>query len=84
MTDLDAAIRAKLDRQRDTMTVDGMFISDITGDWEGALVAVLNIHKRDDRCCCTECQESGLGWDGQMPYPCPTVRAIAKGLGIET
>jgi hypothetical protein len=45
VTDLDAAIRAKLDQQRDTMTLDDMFVSDITGNWQDALLAVLGLHR---------------------------------------
>lgn len=53
MTDLDAAIRAKLDRQRDVMTLDDMFVSDITGNWQDAILAVLDVHKSCSNHCAT-------------------------------
>lgn len=93
MADLDAAIRAKLEG---ISTASGDLCDELCGDDEGescahdgwddvssALLAVLDVHACDDRGCCTECRESGLGWDGPVPYPCPTVMEIAKGLGIE-
>lgn len=78
MTDLDAAIRKRL-----ALHDDGNYFSYDSETIQGAVFAVLDLHKRNDLGCCTECKEIGLGWDGPARYPCPTVRAIAKGLGIE-
>lgn len=84
MTDLDAAIRAKLDRQHSTMTIDGEFVGDITGDWQDALLAVLDLHKPGrPGWGCDHCDTGDVGCNVSNDWPCPTVKAIAKGLGIE-
>ena len=81
MTDLDAAIRAKLDRQRDVMTLDDMFVSDITGNWQDALLAVLDLHGNYDTDPCLKLDD-GAWWDPALFEDCPTVRAIAEKLEI--
>lgn len=103
MTDLDAAIRAKLNSEgldgfesRPCLSVEGC---DVNGfdEMRAALLAVLDLHRpREDewlqvrgldgtvRRPCRQC--SGLGTGGMITaiyYPCQTVSAIAKGLGIE-
>jgi hypothetical protein len=79
VTDLDAAIRERLalDENSHYFRYDSEMI-------QGAILTVLDIHKRNGPGCCTECWEFGPGYEGEpVPYPCPTVLAIAKGLGIE-
>lgn len=87
MTDLDAAIRERLEI-RDTgesTDFDPRFVYDCELV-QGAMLAVLELHRPEAysrRPFCAHCRESGIGYEGAVPYPCPTVLAIAKGLGIE-
>lgn len=83
MTDLDAAIRAKLDKYDRSMLDTGSQWG--VEEMQAAILVVLDIHKRNGPDCCTECWESGPGYEGEpVPYPCPTVLAIAEKLEIET
>jgi hypothetical protein len=89
---LDAAIRKRL---YDISATCGALCDVLCGEdedcahdaWDSAgaaLLDVLDVHKRDGRGCCTECRESGPGYEAEsVPYPCPTVRAIAEQLEIE-
>lgn len=84
MSDLDAAIRAALDEF-------------CTTDWcaekgKAAILAVLELHQpesvdyidadRQDRTS-SDCETCGAIGGVVDTWPCPTVRAIAEGLGIE-
>lgn len=85
MTDLDAAIRAKLEIQDsgEYTAYDPRFVYDCE-IVQTALFAVLELHKRSHFSDCTECRESGPGYEAEpAPYPCPTIRAVAEKLGIE-
>lgn len=87
MPDPDARIRARLDR-------DGE-IEDFGDAWEDydaarrALLNVLDLHKPRGTTVaakvvydCEYCRDTN--WGGpDVPWPCETVEAIAKGLGIE-
>lgn len=77
MSDLDAAIRARLKRPSDAWgnLIDGY------GALAGALLAVLDLHAAPERALPGEihCGEL-MDW---VQGGCPTVRAIAKALGIE-
>lgn len=82
MTDLDAAIRERLAVDEDStyFRYDSEMI-------QAAMLAVLELHRPEAysrRPFCAHCRESGIGYEGAAPYPCPTVLAIAKGLGIKT
>lgn len=78
MTDLDAAIRERL-----ALDEDGHYFRYDSEMIQGAVLAALDLHERNDRGYCTECWEFGPGYEGEpVPYPCPTVQAVAKGLGI--
>lgn len=49
----------------------------------GAVEAVLDLHAPDQRGNCSECRDGGPGYEAEpVKAPCPTVRAIAKGLKI--
>lgn len=93
MTDLDAAIRAKLNSERldgfesrPCLSVEGC---DVNGfdEMRAALLAVLDLHKRSNNRRlqgCTECSATEVDRDWTVvPYPCPTVRTITEALGIE-
>lgn len=83
MSDPDAAIRTRLDEYDDSMTRTGSLWG--ADEMRNALLAVLVAHERDSRGHCTECRESGPGHEAEsVPYPCPTVLAIAEKLGVET
>lgn len=83
MTDLDAAIRDRLNKyDRSVLDTGSQWGAE---EMQAAILGALDIHKRNGPGCCTECWESGPGYEGEpVPYPCPTAPAIAKGLGIET
>lgn len=77
MTDLDAAIRAKLEAWYDGHTIGSERMRD-------ALLAVLDEHPLNDD---HDCVEDIVGYSVQAWYrdkPCPTWLAIAKALGVET
>lgn len=90
MTDLDAAIRAKLDRiaEQDgdcTLQCGASCASGGYGLAVDALLALLDLHKPFDPGDGPVCEAELTGvWAASDPkYPCATVLAIAKALGIE-
>lgn len=75
VTDLAAAIRAELAAEVEDEG-DARRMSD------AALFAVLELHKPFEELTCScskEFENHYVSW----PYPCPTLLAIAKALGIE-
>lgn len=78
MTDLDAAIRARL---------EDFCVSDMCAEaGKAALTAVLDLHKpgpatHGHENLCGHCSNPASGHF--VHDPCPTVHAIAKALGIE-
>jgi hypothetical protein len=87
MTDLDRAIRAKLDQFTEDYFLVGEYGSNPGpghNEMRDAILAVLDLHgpsDLDDPRWCGSC----IGNDGYgiVSIPCPTVRAIAKALGLE-
>jgi len=74
MTDLDAAIRAALDD----------FCTDMCAQaGKAALLGVLDLHGSYDTDPCLKL-DNGAWWNPEQFGPCPTIRTIATGLGIET
>jgi hypothetical protein len=91
MTDLLAAIRERLEivDSGDFTTYDGRFVYDCEFP-QAALFAVLELHRPEPgtlgavAAVCAHCREGGSGYEAEpVLYPCDTVKAIAKGLGIE-
>ena len=89
MSDLDAAIRAKLDEWQQFRRQDGAIAEGYGYDeMAAAIVAVLDRHKPagDEHFaasfagCCAVC---GTYYEYPVAYRCPTVRAIAEKLGVE-
>ena len=83
MTDLDAAIRARLNEFDASMTATGGLWG--AEEMRAALVAVLDRHKLNPH-------PSGLGpycevcvggYEGVSEWPCQTVKDVARALGIE-
>lgn len=72
MTDLNAAIRRELDQfcESDMCAEKG----------KAALLAVLDEHPLSQDHICVKDISAGLWYEDE---PCPTLLAIAKGLGIE-
>lgn len=93
MADLDAAIRAGIDEavQQIKGCDPDTFVAMAADELRDALVAVLDLHSP---VAATEemevgellCAADGPSEDEHLMkrYPCPTVRAIAKALGVET
>lgn len=97
MTDLDAAIRERLDgwlddicgRWRDDCPVEG---HSEAIKMRGALTAALDLHKprwagigsKPHVKDCSVCMDIGPEICNPTGYPCETVEAIAKQLGLET
>lgn len=85
MTDLDAAIRARLVlHDSGEATVLDMRCAYDCETTQAALLAVLDLHHPDDCGDCSACTR----WEDDMvahamEYPCPTLRAIAEKLGVE-
>lgn len=74
MTDLVAAIRAELDD----------FCSDQCAKMgKTALLGLLDLHGSYDTDPCLKLDD-GAWWNPELFGPCPTIRTIATGLGIET
>jgi hypothetical protein len=90
MPDLDSAIRERLAWRvegADPNDLDAVIVKELVG----ALSAVLDVHHPEPETgpfahsYCRECHEGGPGYEAeQVPYPCPTVLAIADKLGIYT
>lgn len=83
-TDIDARIRASIDRR---MSTPGL-----RSDMGEALIAVLEVHKprlydrkRRIYVCgtCTPTKYGSIHAPSYTPHPCPTVAAIADELGID-
>lgn len=83
MADLDTAIRARLDEFCE---------SDMCAEvGKAALLAVLDLHKprsagvptKPHIMDCSVCLDVGTEWCSPVGYPCETVEAIAKALGVE-
>jgi hypothetical protein len=88
MTNLDAAIRARLAEYDDSMYRTGSLWG--TEDMQAALLAVLDLHQPvpfgtylGDRPP-TDCSECVAASGVNESWPCPTVRAIAAALGVGT
>ncbi len=88
MTDLDAAIRARLDKFDASMDATGSLWG--AGEMRAAIEAVLDLHSPcrgvhvelgTYGCKAPECQTKR--GHVAFTYPCPTVRVIAEKLGVE-
>lgn len=93
MTDLDAAIRARLGIEPQGLFAKTIIKGTVThviglADWareaDAALLAVLNLHADwEGHLCVAEFEGYSVQrWHGAND-PCPTVRVIAEKLGVE-
>lgn len=81
MPDLDQRIRARLDLFHDGKSRDGMSLRDHqAASTTNALRAVLDMHKADEDGSCIPCNVATFSVP--LAWPCPTVREVARALGI--
>lgn len=96
MTDLNAAIRAKVHEVSQRLDDDCNMQCGVSCASQGydditrGLLAALDVHRPEPYppsvagSLCAECREAGPGYEAEStPYPCPTVLAIAKAFEIE-
>lgn len=92
MSDVATAIRAKLEREYENEACYGGCGTEdcrcnVTGfdEMKAALLAVVDIHTPSELFYGTGyvCSKCYNGTDVNLPWPCPTVLAIAKGLGVD-
>lgn len=83
MTDLDAAVRARLDEFDASMTATGSLWG--TDEMRAAIVAVLDRHKLNPHPSGLGpyCETCVGGYEGVSEWPCKTVKDVATALGIE-
>jgi len=74
-----SAIVKRLAEDRPRMVAElGPYERNAVDTWQEALLAVLEIHEKQYGLCGACGEVVGVAW------PCPTVLAIAKAIGVET
>lgn len=90
MSDLETRIRNRLDEIAHHINACTSCTTCEASDPLHALRAVLDLHRPAEcvniRCpagsWCVGCDPDGYCDCGAHPYPCPTIRAVADGLGV--